>query len=61
MLSYITSQRKNIYRYYLQAFSVKGILRHHIKDCFKTNGKERIIMPKKDEYFKLKNYERKIK
>ena len=25
------------------------ILKHHIKDCFKINGKQRIIMPKKGE------------
>ena len=30
-------------------------------DCLKTNGKQRIIMPKKSEYVKFKNYERKIK
>ena len=33
----------------------------HKKDCFKINGKQRIIMPKKGEYVKFKNYERKIK
>ena len=36
-------------------------LKRHIKDCFKINGKQRIIMPKKGEYFKLKTSERKIK
>ena len=36
-------------------------LKIHIKECFKINGKQRIIMPKKGEYFKLKTSERKIK
>ena len=29
-----------------------------MKDYFKINGKQRIIVPKKDEYVKFKNYER---
>ena len=37
------------------------MLKHHIKDFFKIDGKQRIIMPKKDEYLKFINYERKIK
>ena len=45
----------------LQAFSTKEILKCHIKDGFKINGKQRIIMPKKGEYVTFKNYERKIK
>ena len=53
--------RKHFLCYCLQAFSIKKILKRHIKDCFKINGKQRIIMPKKGEYFKFKNYERKIK
>ena len=47
--------------YCLQAFSTKEILKRHIKKWFNINGKQRIIMPKKDEYVKFKNYERKIK
>ena len=31
------------------------------KDCFKINDKQTIKMPKKDEYVKFKNTERKIK
>ena len=31
----------------------------HIKDCFKINGKQRIIMPKKGEYVKFRNFKRK--
>ena len=42
----------------LQAFSTKEILKCHIKDGFKINGKQKIIMPKN---VKFKNYERKIK
>ena len=45
----------------LQDFSTEGISKRHIKDCFKINGKQRIIMPKKGENFKFKNYERKMK
>ena len=40
--------------------STEEILKRHIKDCFKINDKQRIIRPKKGEYVKLKNYERKI-
>ena len=36
-----------ICRYCLQTFSIEEILKNHIKDCFKINGKQRIIMPKK--------------
>ena len=39
--------KKHFCRYCLQAFSTKEILKRHIKDCFKINGKQRIIMPKK--------------
>ena len=44
--------------YCLQPFSTEEILKLHIKDCFKTNGKKRITMPEKGEYIKLKSYER---
>ena len=54
-------ERKHFCRYCLQAFSTEDMLKRHIKDCFKTNGKQRIIMPKKGTYVKLKNYDRKIK
>ena len=52
---------KKLSRYCLQAFCTKEILKRHIKDCFKINGKRRIIVPRKDEYVKFKNYKRKIK
>ena len=45
----------------LQACSTEAISKRHIKDCFKINDKQRIAMPKKGEYVKFKNYERKIK
>ena len=47
--------------YCLQAFSTEEILKRRIKDCFKINGKQRIIMPGKGEYVKFKNYVSKIK
>ena len=40
-------RRKHFCRYCLQAFSPEEILKSHIKDCFKINGKQRIIIPKK--------------
>ena len=53
--------RKHFCRYCLRAFSSKEILKSHIKYCFKTNDKKRILMFKKDEYVNFKNYERQIK
>ena len=43
--------------YYLQAFSAEEILKHHIKDCFKINGKQEIKMPKKGQHIKSKNFD----
>ena len=40
-------ERKDFCRYSLQSFSAEEILKCHINDCFKINGKQRIIMPKK--------------
>ena len=54
-------RKKHFCCYCLQALSIKEILKDHIKDCFKINAKQKIIMPKKGEYVKFKNYERKIK
>ena len=42
--------RKHFCRYFLAAFSTEEILKSHIKDCFKINVKQRIIMRKKGEY-----------
>ena len=53
--------RKHFCRYCLQAFRTAGKLKCHIKDCFKINGKQTIKMPKKGEYVKSKNFERKVK
>ena len=36
--------KKHFCRYFLQAFSTEGILKRHIKDCFKINGKQKIMM-----------------
>ena len=36
--------RKHFCRYCLHAFSTEEILKSHIKDCFKINGKQRIII-----------------
>ena len=52
--------RKHSCCHCLQPFSSEEILKSHIKDCFKINGKQTIKMPKKDEYIKFKNFERKI-
>ena len=53
--------RKHFCCYCLHAFITEEILKCHIKDCFKINGKQTIKMPKKVEYLKFKHFERKIK
>ena len=53
--------RKHFGRHCLHAFITEEIFKCHIKDCFKINGKQRIIMPEKGEYVKVKNFERKVK
>ena len=53
--------RKHFCRYCLQAFSSEEILKIHIKDCFKNNGKQTIRMSEKNEYNKFKNLGEKIK
>ena len=45
----------------MKDFSTEEILKHHVKNYFKINGKQRIKMPRKDEYVKFRNFERKIK
>ena len=42
-------RRKHFCHYYLQAFTTAEKLKCHIKDCFKSNGKQTIKMPKKGE------------
>ena len=53
--------KKYFCRYCLQALITEEIRKLGINDCFKINGKQRIITPKNGEYVKFKNYERKIK
>ena len=53
--------RKHFCFYCLQGFSTEEILNCNVKDCFNIRHKERIKMPKKSEYVKYKNCERKIK
>ena len=53
--------KKHFCRYPLQALSTEEILKRDIKDCFKGNGKQRIIIPKIGEYVKFNSYETKIK
>ena len=50
---------KQFCHYCLQAVSTKDILKHHIKDCFKINAKQRLILPKKGEHIKFRNHKRK--
>ena len=51
-------KKKHFCRYCLQAFSTDEMLKGHIKNSFKINGKQSII-GNKGEYVKLKNYEKK--
>ena len=44
----------------LHDFSTEEILKRHIEDCFKINCKQRIIIPKKGEYVRFKDFERNI-
>ena len=53
-------RRKQFPRYCLKAFCTKQMLKSHIKNHFKINGKETIILPKKGKFVKFKNYERKM-
>ena len=54
-------ERKHLCRYYLYAFITEKILKRHIKDSFKINGRHTTKMPKKGEHVKFKNFEIKIK
>ena len=57
----LNRRRKYFCWYCLHAFITEEILKRHIKDCFKINGKQRIKIPKKNEYTKFKFLEGKIK
>ena len=53
--------RKHFCRHCLHAFITEEISKRHIKDRFKINDKQTIKIPKKGEYIKFKNFDRKIK
>ena len=53
--------RKDFCLYRLHACITEEILKRHIKDCFKINGKQTIKVPRKGEYVKLKKFEKKKK
>ena len=44
---------KHFCRYCLQVFSTEGTFKRHIKDSFKINDKQMILMIKKGEYVKI--------
>ena len=52
--------RKHLCHYCLQSFSTEEILKRHIKNWFKINVNQTIILPKNGEYVNFKNYEIKI-
>ena len=52
--------RKHFCRYCFQVFSSEEILKSHIKDCFKNNGKQTIKMSENSEYNKFKNLGKKL-
>ena len=55
-------RKKYIFCYWLEASvtSTEELLKCSLKDCFKYYSNQKILMPKKSEYVKLKYYERKI-
>ena len=61
MIIRYTAEENIFCRYYNQAFITAEILRNHVNDGFKINGKQMIKMSKKSKYVRFKNYERKIK
>ena len=61
ILIHLHCVRKHFLQYCLPTFRTAEILKYHIKDCFRTNGKQRIKMPKKVNKLDSPNYERKIK
>ena len=54
-------EKRVFFCYGVQGFRTEEILKCHINDCFKVNGKQMIQMLNKGEYFKFKIYKRKIK
>ena len=65
MYGYILNRgKKHFCHYHLHAFSKEElfkVIKVIQSYCFKTNCKQRIKIPKKGEYVRFKNYERKIK
>ena len=60
MYDYLLHRGENIFVVIDYMLSLqKKFLKCHIKNCFKINGKQTIKMPKKGEYAKFKNFERK--
>ena len=53
--------KKSFFHYCLQVFGTLEILKSHVNDCFKINGKQMIKVPKNGEYVRFKSSERKIK
>ena len=53
--------RKHFCHYCLHVFITEELLKHNNNNCFKINFVQGIVMPKKGEYVKFKNFERKIK
>ena len=56
-----TRGKKYFCCYYLLAFNTEEILKRRIEDYFKTNGNQRIIMPKKDRHVKFRKIKKRIK
>ena len=52
-------RRKQFLRYCLKAFCTKQMLKSHIKNHFKINGKETIILPKKGKLLNSKTMKEK--
>ena len=53
--------RKYSCPYFLHVSITEEILKGHIEDCFKINGKQTIKITKKGEYVKFNNLDRKMK
>ena len=53
--------RKYSCPYFLHVSITEEILKCHIEDCFKINGKQTIKIAKKGEYVKFNNLDRKMK
>ena len=59
--SFIISWKKTFLSLLFTCFHCRQILKSHIKDCFKINGKQTIKVPKKGKYFNFRSFQRKIK